>query len=171
MSALGLIARVFPVEGVLKVVAAGGALFLAFAVGSYQGFYQGAARVEQRLQKAQLETTATVLQTERQYRERENAIVKEYLDRIEVLKEQYEKQIINAGSLRDVFSPRAECVPDSNKSSAAGMPAAPRTKPGVKCYTEPELLRKIERSMAIARECDQLALRYQALLAACEVKP
>jgi hypothetical protein len=81
------------------------------------------------------------------------------------------KQIISAGSLRDVFSPRAECLPDTNKSSAAGMPAAPRTKPGIKCYTEPELLRKIERSMAIARECDQLALRYQALLAACEVKP
>lgn len=167
MSALGLIAKVIPAEGALKLAIAGGALLLAFA----GGFYQGAARVEQRLQKAQLETTATVLQTERQYRERENAIVKEYLDRIEVLKEQYEKQIISAGSLRDVFSPRAECVPDTNKSSAAGVPAAPRTKPGVKCYTEPELLRKIERSMAIARECDQLALRYQALLAACEVKP
>ena len=158
MSAIGLIAKVIPAEGAIKVAIAGGALFLAF-VG---GFYQGAARVEQRLQKAQLE---------RQYRERENAIVKEYLDRIEVLKEQYEKQIINAGSLRDVFSPRAECLPGTNKSSAAGMPAAPRTKPGIKCYTEPELLRKIERSMAIARECDQLALRYQALLAACEVKP
>ena len=87
MSALGLIAKVIPAEGAIKVAIAGGALFLAF-VG---GFYQGAARVEQRLQKAQLETTATVLQTERQYRERENAIVKEYLDRIEVLKEQYEK--------------------------------------------------------------------------------
>ena len=149
MSALGLIAKVIPAEGAIKLAIAGGALFLAF-VG---------------------ETTATVLQTERQYRERENAIVKEYLDRIEILKEQYEKQIINAGSLRDVFSPRAECVPDTNKSSAAGMPTAPRTKPGIKCYTEPELLRKIERSMAIARECDQLALRYQALLAACEVKP
>ena len=81
MSALGLIAKVIPAEGAIKLAIAGGALLLAFA----GGFYQGAARVEQRLQKAQLETTATVLQTERQYRERENAIVKEYLDRIEVL--------------------------------------------------------------------------------------
>ena len=79
MSAIGLIAKVIPAEGAIKVAIAGGALFMAF-VG---GFYQGAARVEQRLQKAQLETTATVLQTERQYRERENAIVKEYLDRIQ----------------------------------------------------------------------------------------
>ena len=125
MSALGLIARAFPVEGTLKLAIAGGALFLAFA----GGFYQGAARVEQRLQKAQLETTATVLQTERQYRERENAIVKEYLDRIKVLKENYEKQIISAGSLRDVFSPRAECVPDTDKSSAAALLAACEVKP------------------------------------------
>ena len=61
MSALGLIAKVIPAEGAIKLAIAGGALLLAFA----GGFYQGAARVEQRLQRAQLETTATVLQTER----------------------------------------------------------------------------------------------------------
>ena len=48
MSALGLIAKVIPAEGAIKLAIAGGALLLAFA----GGFYQGAARVEQRLQKS-----------------------------------------------------------------------------------------------------------------------
>lgn len=40
----------------------------------------------------------------------------------------------------------------------------------LRCYTEDELYRKIERSMAIANECDQLATKYNALLEVCNAQ-
>ena len=41
---------------------------------------------------------------------------------------------------------------------------------GVKCYTDAELSRKIKASLDIAAECDELAIKYGALLKWCKVQ-
>ena len=40
----------------------------------------------------------------------------------------------------------------------------------LRCFTEDELYRKIERSLAITQECDRLATDYNALLKICKVE-
>ena len=40
----------------------------------------------------------------------------------------------------------------------------------VKCYTDAELSRKIKSSLDIAAECDELAIKYGALLQWCKVQ-
>ena len=38
----------------------------------------------------------------------------------------------------------------------------------IRCYTESELLRKIESSLDIAKQCDELTVKYNALLKVCK---
>ena len=63
-----------------------------------------------------------------------------------------------------------ECVPVSADKSGAGVPAKAADRSGLKCYTEAELSRKIKSSLDIAAECDELAIKYGALLQWCKVQ-
>jgi hypothetical protein len=42
-------------------------------------------------------------------------------------------------------------------------------KSGLTCYTDAQLREKIKRSMDIARECDAVVLKYNALIKSLEV--
>lgn len=110
-----------------------------------------------------------IIEQERKASADQDKIIGDYLAQIEELREENRNAMVEMDKLRDViiFSPGADCVPGADKSSTAGVPAKTAVKPALKCYTEAELRRKIERSMALAREADELALRYAALVKAC----
>ena len=60
------------------------------------------------------------------------------------------------------------CNNNSNSGSAA-MPPKATNQSKLKCYTESELQRKIEKSLDIAAECDRLATRFNSLLEWCKL--
>jgi hypothetical protein len=110
-----------------------------------------------------------IIEQERKASADQDKIIGDYLAQIEELREENRNAMVEMDKLRDVviYNPGADCVSGTDKSSTAGVPAKTAVKPGLKCYTDSELRRKIESSLAIAREADELALRYAALVKAC----
>ena len=94
----------------------------------------------------------------------------EYLNYIDELEKQHNEDVINIENLRDVISIDADklCNNNSNSHSAA-MPAKATNQSKLKCYTNSELQRKIEKSLDITNECDRLATRFNALLEWCKL--
>ena len=110
-----------------------------------------------------------IIEQERKASADQDKIIGDYLAQIEELREENRNALVEMDKLRDViiYNPGADCVPGADKSSTAGVPAKTTVKPGLKCYTDSELRRKIESSLALAREADELAIRYAALVKAC----
>ena len=111
-----------------------------------------------------------IIETERSLTDKQNKIVSEYLTYIDTLEKQHEQDKIDMDNLRDVISIDADklCDNKSNSGSAA-MPTKAANQSKLKCYTESELQRKIEKSLDITNECDKLSLKYNALLEWCKL--
>lgn len=92
--------------------------------------------------------------------ERENLLNREKL------KNEYEIIIAN---MHDKYTLRDSVQCNDSRSAADVQETKPNTSK-LRCYTESELYRKIERSLAITKECDKLALDYNALLKVCKVE-
>lgn len=91
-------------------------------------------------------------------REKVALIEADHVQQLKVQKENYEKDIV---ALRANFKPsRVFKCP----SSGDGMPRTGGDSAGLICYTRSELQRKIEETVAIGYECDQLAVKYNSLL-------
>lgn len=84
----------------------------------------------------------------------------------EKLKNEYETII---AGMHDKYVLRDSVQCDSSRSAADVQEQKPNTSK-LRCYTESELYRKIEKSLAIAKECDQLAEQYNTLLKVCKVE-
>ena len=83
---------------------------------------------------------------------------KKAIEQLNEQKESYEKiidDLRNSVSSDGVFDSTRTCGDLSGASEAAR---------GVVCYTEDELRGKIEKSLAIAHEADQLAVKYATVL-------
>ena len=91
-------------------------------------------------------------------REKVNAIERDFLEQIQKQKVKYEKDIAD---LRTNFKPSGVYT---NAASGVGMSRTDNDPAELICYTRGELQRKIESTLDIARECDELALKYNALL-------
>ena len=111
-----------------------------------------------------------IIETERNLTDKQNAIVSEYLKHIDELEKQHEQDKIDMDNLRDVISVDVDklCNNDSNSGSAT-MPPKTTNQSKLKCYTNSELQRKIEKSLDITNECDKLSRRYNALLEWCKL--
>lgn len=134
----------------------------------HEGYAKATEEYNLKLLQMQSDNTELILNQEREYKDRENEIIKNYMQEKEVLKSEYEKSLIVANNLRDTFIP--DCLPNTNTSSAE-VSRKTKDKSGSRCYSETDLLRKIKESMAIGQECDELAIRYNALLEVCnEIK-
>ena len=98
--------------------------------------------------------------------EKEDKIVKDYLSQIEVLKKQ-NGDISNA-KISDVV----ECPEPTrvyiNKTDTSRRVSKEKTKSNLLCYTESQLRDKIKASMDIAREADELAIKYKSLYEVCK---
>ena len=130
------------------------------------GYKQGRDSMIDKITAQKLDYAQKIIQTERDYQNEQNRIVADYLQQIHEMGEMYENEKIKAENLRDTITVKHDCVSDS-KTSDRRVPEKTGNKSGVKCYTEDELLRKIKSSLDIAGECDELAVKYNALLKVC----
>ena len=105
----------------------------------------------------QLEVQKQIAELNRSNTERVRAIEFENQDNLTKQKESYEKTIAD---LRRNFKP-------SGVLKCPNLPTAGAGSPELICYTRTELRSKIESTLAIAREADELAVKYNSLLKIC----
>jgi phosphate uptake regulator len=126
------------------------------------------------MEKKLLEDHEALIQKSRQIEQEliqeQDSVVREYTRKIRDMEERYAEDIesIRNSQLADTVPP-PECVQQPAPSSAdKRLPEKSTNKPGITCYTEDQLRRKIESSLALARECDKEMTRFQALIEACQ---
>lgn len=112
-----------------------------------------------------IENNNRIIETERRLKEEQDKIVADYLNKIEVMQNEHEKDVIDLNNLRDTVT--VKCVSNGNKTDKSVSGKA-KNQSGIRCYTEAELQRKIEASLVIVGEADRLAERYNSLLEWCK---
>ena len=112
-----------------------------------------------------IENNNRIIETERRLKEEQDRIVADYLNKIEVMQNEHEKDVINLNNLRDTVT--VKCVSNGSKADKSVSGKA-KNQSGVRCYTDSELQRKIEESLVIAGEADLMFEKYVALLKACK---
>ena len=147
-------------------------LFIGFCItiAYYKGYSACERDVALKLQNATIEHNQKIIETERNLQNKQNQIVADYLQQISLLEAQHNEDKINLDNLRDAFDVKLDSMCNTNNSGSSTMSTKTGTQSNLKCYTESELLRKIERSLAIAREADELAIKYNTLLKTCSTK-
>ena len=116
---------------------------------------------------------AEQLQNLQQLQHEQNVIVTGYINDIERLKEQHEKDVkeLENANFKDTVIVKPvthECVCPTGGSKPSVQTAG--NKPDLVCYTRSELQSKVKRSLDIAAECDALSVRYATLLEVCTQK-
>lgn len=149
-----------------------GCIVIAFVVTSYTlAYYRGYNTAEleymTEIQKLRLDNKQELLNQEREYNDKANLIIHEYNAKLELQRSEYESTIeqLKASNLSDVVTVTSVCDKDSNDSKRVSKED---NTSNLRCYTESQLLDKVKRSLDIARECDQLAEKYNALLEVCK---
>ena len=144
-------------------------LFIGFCItiAYYKGYSAGERDLTFKLQGAMIENNNRIIETERRLKEEQDKIVAGYLNKIEVMQNEHEKDIIDLNNLRDTVNVH-ECMSNSGKTDKS-VSGKTQSQSGIRCYTEAELQRKIERSLVIAGEADLMFEKYVALLKACKV--
>ena len=126
------------------------AVCIAYAVGRFQGSAAERRACEAEIHAAELTAERQARETERKAQEAQNAIVQDYERQVADYKRTIDSYI-DADRLSDTST-----CPDMPKRSSA--------KSGLVCYTRADIQRKVAESLALAAECDQLAIRYKALV-------
>lgn len=142
-------------------------LFIGFCItiAYYKGYSACERDLTFKLQGAMIENNERIIETERRLKEEQDKIVADYLNKIEVMQNEHEKDIIDLNNLRDTVT--VKCVSNGSKTDKSVSGKA-KNQSGVRCYTDSELQRKIEASLVLAGEADRLATRYNSLLEWCK---
>ena len=130
------------------------AVCVAYAAGRWQGSAAERRACEAEIHAAELTAERQARETERKAQEAQNAIVQDYEHQIADYKRTIDSYI-DADRLSDT-------------STCKDLPRASGARPGLVCYTRADIQRKVAESLALAAECDQLAIRYRALVRAYE---
>ena len=130
------------------------AVVLAYAVGRWQGSAAERRACEAELHAAELTAERQARESERKAQEAQNAIVQDYEHQIADYRRTIDSYI-DADRLSDT-------------STCKDLPRASGTQPGLVCYTKSDISRKVAESLALAAECDEIAIRYRALVRAYE---
>ena len=134
--------------------AAFAACCLCYFAGRHQGSVSERKACEAEIHAAELTAERQARDAERKAQEAQNAIVQDYEHQIADYKRTIDSYI-DADSL-------------SGTSTCKDLPRAPGAQPGLVCYTRADIQRKVAESLALAAECDQLAIRYKAVVRAYE---
>ena len=126
------------------------AVALAYGLGRWQGSAAERRACEAEIHAAELTAERQARESERKAREAQNAIVQDY-----------EHQIADYRRTVDAY---VDADRLSDTSACKDLPRAPGAQPGLVCYTRADISRKVAESLALAAECDQLAIRYKALV-------
>ena len=130
------------------------AVVLAYGIGRWQGSAAERKACEAEIHAAELTAERQAREEERKAREAQDAIV-----------EDYERQVADYKRTIDAY---VDADSLSDTSTCKDLPRAPGAQPGLVCYTKSDISRKVAESLALAAECDQLAIRYRALVRAYE---
>lgn len=137
------------------IAAAGAAVLLAFVC----GYHQGAEKIKRDMAIQAAAQAEDARKTEKALQKRLNGITKNYLHEID----EY-KKTINAYADNDISLNRLSGTHDCPPA----LPGKAGDKPGFVCYSAADIQEKISASLAIAAECDELAIRYKALAESCK---
>ena len=136
----------------------------------FAGLGVGAHCMEKKLLEQHQALIERTREIEQELIQEQDAVVREYTQKIRDMEDRYAEDIesIRSAQLADTVPP-PECVQQPAPSNSdKRLPAKAADKSGLTCYTESELRRKIEDSLAIARECDKEMTRFKALIEACQ---
>lgn len=137
------------------IAAAGACILFAFAC----GYHQGAEKVKRDMTIQAAAQAEDARKTEKALQEKLNGITENYLHEID----EY-KKTISAYADNDISLNRLSGAHDC----PAAVPGKAGDKPGFACYSAADIQEKISASLAIAAECDELAIRYKALAESCK---
>ena len=137
------------------IAAAGACILFAFAC----GYHQGAEKVKRDMAIQAAAQAEDARKTEKALQKKLNGITENYLHEID----EY-KKTISAYADNDISLNR---LSDAHDCPAA-VPGKAGDKPGFACYSAADIQEKISASLAIAAECDELAIRYKALAESCK---
>ena len=128
------------------------AVVLAYGLGRWQGAAAERRACEAEIHAAELTAERQARESERKAQEAQNAIVQDY-----------ERQVADYKRTIDSY---VDADRLSDTSTCPDMPKASGAQPGAVCYTRADIQRKVAESMAIAAECDEIAIRYKAVVKA-----
>ena len=143
-------------------------IFLGFLilVAYEKGYSNCELKMQSEMREAELKNNKLIIEKERALRIEQDKIVNDYLETIETMRARHEQDVIDINNLRDTVNVH-ECVSNGSKTDKSVSGKA-KDKSGIRCYTETELQRKIEASLAIAGQCDELAVKFNSLLKVCK---
>ena len=162
----------------LKLYAICGAVIITIVSCSYLYLsYRIECEVKDRYERKLQEFRAEELQNLQDLQHEQNETVTAYLNEINVLKQQHEqdlKEIENARFKDTVTVPvpfpvikhDTNCGLHKDNNSAETVQTT-GTQSDLICYTRAELQRKIKDSLDLAKEADEIALKYRALVEVC----
>lgn len=141
---------------------------LCFSVGIYCCHVHYSLKIDKykiEAEKQRNQLLQDVAKSEKEARDKITSIERDNLEIQNKLKVDYENTI---SKLRSdyVINDSVQC----NSTRTDSVSATATNTGSLKCFTEDELYRKIERSLAITQECDRLASDYNALLKICKVE-
>ena len=144
-------------------------IFLGFLilVAYEKGYSNCELKMQSEMREVELKNSKLIIEKERALRIEQDKIVNDYLETIETMRAKHEQDIIDLNNLRDTVTV-PKCVSNGSKTDKSVSGKA-KDKSGIRCYTDAELQRKIERSLVIAGEADLMFEKYVALLKACKV--
>ena len=128
------------------------AVALAYGLGRLQGSAAERKACEAEIHAAELTAERQARESERKAQEAQNAIVQDY-----------ERQVADYKRTIDAY---VDADSLSDTSTCKDLPRAPGAQPGLVCYTKSDISRKVAESLALAAECDQLAIKYKAVVKA-----
>ena len=132
--------------------AAFAAVVLAYGLGRWQGSAAERRACEAEIHAAELTAERQARETERKAQEAQNGIIQDYERQVADYKRTIDSYV-DADSLSDT-------------STCPKLPEASGAQPRAVCYTRADIQRKVAESLALAAECDQLAIKYKALVKA-----
>ena len=130
------------------------AVCLAYGLGRGQGSAAERRACEAEIHAAELTAERQARETERKAQEAQNAIV-----------EDYERQVADYKRTIDAYAD-VDAGRLSDTSTCKDLPKPSGAESGLVCYTESDISRKVAESLALAAECDEIAIRYKALVKA-----
>ena len=128
------------------------AVVLAYGLGRWQGSAAERRACEAEIHAAELTAERQARETERKAQEAQNRIIQDYEHQIADYRRTIDSYV-DADSLSDI-------------RPCPKLPEASGTQPGLVCYTRADIQRKVAESLAVGAECDEIAIRYKALVKA-----
>ena len=130
------------------------AVCIAYAVGRFQGSAAERRACEAEIHAAELTAERQARETERKAQEAQNAIITDYEHQIADYKRSIDSYV-DADRLSDI-------------RPCPKLPETSGAQPRAVCYTRADISRKVAESLALAAECDEIAIRYKAVVRAYE---